>query len=264
MPRDSALQRLAQLNSTHSAGTWFIAALEGVEASEGEYRQDPGWFHPSGLGDDCDAKLAFMFLGAPGISSISARTRRIFDLGSGRDEYLKRDTNRTGLSLIDPTRKLIVVINGNENIVEADRWIQINDLYIRGELDEWVRHPSSGNEYVIDFKTMRSGLFNELEEAKPEHVIQVHPYMFAKGTGYAFILYENKDTQEFKLKAANFNPQIWNDIVNRIRRILEGLQQNYVNRNAVNCARCPFFANAVCAANEIELLKQNSGLYPNA
>lgn len=259
MPADNALRRLAQLSSTHSSGTWYIAALEGVEASEGEYRQDPGWFHPSGLGDECDAKLAFMFLGAPGLQSISARTRRIFDNGSGRDEYLKRDSQNTGLSLVDPTK--IIVIDGVEH--EADRWIQINELYIRGELDDWIRHPTSGNQYVVDFKTMNSRLWNELEDAKPEHVIQVHPYMFAKGTGYAFILYENKDTQEFKLKPANFNPEIWNNIVNRIRRILQGLQENYVNRNAVNCSRCPFFANAVCAANEISALKAQSGLYPS-
>lgn len=260
MPQQSeALRRLAQMSSTHPAGTWFVAALEGVQASADSYRRDPGWFHPSGLGDDCDAKLAFAFLGAPGISVISARTRRIFDNGSGRDEWLKNDVQRTGLSLVDPRR--IIEIDGVKH--EADRWIQIDDLYIRGELDLWVKHPSNDREYVIDIKTMRADLWEALEVAEPHHVIQVHPYMFAKGTGYGFIMYENKNTQEIKMKAANFDRAIWNNIVGRIRRILQGLQEGYVTRNAVHCSRCPFFDNGVCAANEIEMLKQQSGLYPS-
>lgn len=258
MPQQSqALRRLGQLGSTHPAGTWLIAAIEGVEASEGAGRQDPGWFHPSALGDDCDAKLAFAFLGAPAVHSLSARTQRIFDLGSGRDLWLKNDVQATGLSLVDPSRKIIV--RGEE--VEADRYIEIPDLFIRGELDAWVKHPSADREYVVDFKTMRADLWEALEAAKPEHHIQVHPYMFAKGTGYGFILYENKNTQEFKLKPANFDRTIWMNIVNRIRRILDGLLQGYVTRTPTNCGRCPFFANGVCAANEIALLKQQSGLY---
>src|SRR6185436_13710227 len=96
-PTDSALKRLA---GRSNPGTWYISVLEGVQASVSEGRQDPGYFHPSHFGEPCDANLAFWFLGAPAVNTISAKLQRIFDLGHGRDASLKLDTARAGISLI--------------------------------------------------------------------------------------------------------------------------------------------------------------------
>lgn len=247
---DSALRRLADLSRPGPAGRWIIAALEGVQASAGTGRRDPGFFHPSALGDPCDAKLAFIFLGAPAVQVISARTQRIFDLGSGRDEYLKRDMAASGISVIR---------------TEEERGIFIAHLRIRGDLDDLVKHPITGDIYVVDYKTMNPTEFEALKEVKPSHHIQVHPYMFAKSTRLGFVLYENKANQEFKLKKANFDDTIWRDkIENRIINILNGLEQNYVNRNPANCTYCPFNANGVCVNNDIPGLKRASGLYDSA
>lgn len=257
-PESSALKRLGALNSG-TTGKWIIAALESVQASEGEGRVDPGTFHPSGLADECDAKLAFGFLGAPAVKSISARTQRIFDLGSGRDAYLKRDMMKSGISIVDPTK---LMTNERGETVEVDRHIEIPHLYIRGELDDWVAHPVTGRKYVVDYKTMNPTEFAALDKVKPSHHIQVHPYMFARQTYEAYVLYENKADQEFKLKPANFDQTIWtNKIENRILRILDGLEHDYVTRTPGRCSYCPFYANGVCAANEIAALKARSGLY---
>lgn len=52
--------------------------------------------------------------------------------------------------------------------------------------------------FVVDFKSMKSDYFNELTEAKAEHVIQVHIYMWVLNLKTAVVIYENKDDQKVK------------------------------------------------------------------
>lgn len=230
-----------------SNGSWLIAAIEGAQASSGEGRNDPGWFHPSALGNECDAFLAFRYLGAPAVENIDARLQRIFDYGEYRELYLQGYTEKAGITLLRRPE---------------DRDIVITDLHIRGQLDNWVQNPITKKRYVIDYKTMRSGLWKELEEVTKSHKLQLHPYMYAKETWEGYVLYENKDTQELKAMESNFDGNIWQqEIVDRIYRILSRLEVNQVDRNPIHCSKCPFFANGVCTSNQIEKLKEQSGLY---
>lgn len=244
MPPDSALKRLA---GRSKPGSWFTSVLEGVQASVSPGRQDPGWFHPSHFGEQCDANLAFWFLGAPAVNEISARTQRIFDMGHGRDQWLKEDTQRAGISLIKE---------------ESERRIEIPQLRIRGDLDELVKNPLDGQVFVIDFKTIRPDAYKELTEVKHDHHLQVMCYEFGKGVYKGFVLYENKGDCEWKLFPADFDGKVWQtEIVDRITRILEGLEKDLVYRTPTSCNGCPFFKNAVCSSNEIRKLREQSGLY---
>lgn len=243
MSEISALKRLAKMSSP---GDWIIAAIEGAQYSMSAGRHDPGYFHPSAFGNDCDAFLAFRYLGAPAVETIEAKTQRIFDYGDYREGYLHQYAVKAGISLIT-----------NKN----DRLINIPHLRIRGELDEWVKNPVTNEKFVLDYKTMRSGLWKELKEVTRSHRLQVHPYQFAKETYKGFVFYENKDTQELKAMPANFDNKIWQiEIVNRVERILTGLQNSVVYRNPAHCNGCPFNANGVCTSNKIQELKERSGL----
>lgn len=240
---DSALKRLAGMRNP---GTWLLSRIDGVLESSGESRSDPGWFHPSDLSHPCDAYLAFKYLGAPSVNTITARVQRIFDLGNARDVSLKDAIQATGTSLIKRPQ---------------DRKIVIPLYHIRGEIDEWVENPLSKERFIVDIKTMHDEAWKALEEAKPEHVIQMHPYMFAKETYQALLLYENKNNQEHKMKLTKFINNIWQQgIVERIERVLEGLSKGYVNRTPIpNDSSCPFYG--ICSSNRIAELKERSGLF---
>ena len=186
-------------------------------------------------------------MGAPAISVIPARTQRIFDLGHARDEGLKRDMKKAGLSVITK---------------DAERKIAIPQLHVRGELDDVIKNPRTGELFVVDYKTMRPDEFEQLEAVKFWHHVQVHIYMFAKQIFKGFVLYENKGNQDLKIKEANFDNEIWKTkVTDRIERILSGLDTNTVYRNPASCNRCPFNANGVCVGNDVAGLKQRSGLY---
>jgi CRISPR/Cas system-associated exonuclease Cas4 (RecB family) len=52
--------------------------------------------------------------------------------------------------------------------------------------------------FVVDFKSMKDEYFGELTQPKPEHVIQVHIYMWLLGLSAAVVVYENKNSQELR------------------------------------------------------------------
>jgi hypothetical protein len=197
------------------------------------------------MGHPCDAYWAFKFLGAPSVDRIAARTRRIFDNGSGRDAYLKSDMKKAGVSLIKK---------------EEDRKIVIPELHIRGELDDWVINPVTGEKFVVDFKTMNMDEFEKLEAVKPSHHAQMHPYMFAKQTYQGIVLYENKNNQELKPMPADFQPEFWQvQVVDRVHRVLTGIKNGFVTRTPVpNDSACPFYN--ICSHANFATLRERSGI----
>lgn len=52
--------------------------------------------------------------------------------------------------------------------------------------------------FVVDFKSMKEEYFEELVHAKPEHVVQVHIYMWLLNLTGAVLVYENKNNQALK------------------------------------------------------------------
>lgn len=243
MTTENPLRSLANMNHP---GNWFISALESVQRSKKPARTDKGWFHPSALVHTCDAFLAFQFLGVPSEEEIPARLRRIFDHGSGRDGYLKQDTKRSGVSLIKK---------------ESDRKIEIPDLRIRGELDEYVKNPFTGDTMVVDFKTMNDEEWKALKEQKPSHTIQLQPYIYAKSADMGGVLYENKNNQDWKFFTAKFNYGLWNnDIVGRIRRILTQLKHGQTPQRTPlpNDSQCPFYR--ICAVANFPKLVEEAAL----
>lgn len=241
MPGDEALKRLANMRRP---ANWIISVLESGQASEGSGRVDKGWFHASAFGDPCDAKLAFQFLGAPSIQVIEPKLQRIFDYGNIRESYLRHYLQLAGVSVLS---------------TKEERQIVIPHLYIKGEMDDMVAHPITKERHIIDYKTMHRDRFEKLDAAVPGHFIQVQPYQFATNVFKAFIIYENKDNQNLKAFSANFDGQLWQTgFVERVERILTGLQHNEVYRNPIACSQCPF--RNICPTNNIAELKEKSGL----
>ena len=59
--------------------------------------------------------------------------------------------------------------------------------------------PASDSDiFVVDFKSMKSGYFDELVHAKWEHVVQVHIYMWLLNLKMGVVVYECKDDQKLK------------------------------------------------------------------
>ena len=102
---------------------------------------------------------------------------------------------------------------------------------------------------VVEIKTANSNSFRRVMQFGPlgGHAEQVGTYVLTSGAERGIMLYENKDTQEFKeivleredlplAEIAQRAEQIWDSIANR--KLAEPLPQVYESK--FPCATCPF------------------------
>lgn len=207
---------------------WLLARVDGWLESKPSGRSDPGWFHPSDLGHPCDAYLLFTYLGLARKEIVPARTRRIFDLGNNRDIAWKGYTVSTGLSLIKK---------------EAERKILLPEYRIRGELDDIVKNPDTGEVFVVDYKTANDRYWQDLKGPNGGHCLQVHPYMYAKGISQALILYENKNDQAVKVFRVDFDNDLWKTITKRLAGIIQVAEKGWQpeRKPIQNDSSCRYF-----------------------
>lgn len=250
---DSPLKRLVGLRSEHK---WLESAVDAHLGRPGIMRADKGWFHPSQLSSTCDAYLAFAFLGVEGREQISPRLQRIFDNGSARDKDIKRYVSEIGVSLAGKPKWGACPKCGDQR-VDLKRHICITPYRIRGEFDDRIKHITGNEIYVLEIKTMNSEQWQALKEPTPDHKIQVHPYAFATEDYQTIVLYENKNTQEWKTFLQKFDWPLWNSITERLGRIIQDLRNGHVNRTPIaNDSQCPFYY--MCSvANPAKLLEES-------
>lgn len=159
------------------------------------------------------------------------RNLRILHNGDGRDFAWKYYLKKSGLSVI-----------GREGF-RRTRHIELPDFRIRGDFDDLVQL-SDGHLAIAEFKTMNTDEWEKLEEPKPEHFIQVHPYMVGTGVSRTLFMYENKNTQAVKLLLRDFDQETWDiKIVARLRRIYSMLRELELplRTPAEYEKSCPFF-----------------------
>ena len=235
IPKDSPLSRIV----AQRTGNWLLAHVNEHLESSSTVRADKGWFHPSALSNPCDALLAFAYMGAIGKSTTGAKLQRIFDHGTGRDEYWKRYLHDSGLSLMghwggSPKERKLASI---------ERSFEIPNLRIRGEFDDMAANPTTREVYIVEFKTKREDLFEAMRAPDPDHVIQVHPYMFAKGVLQAMFIYECKNCQDVKTYVQKFDGELWNSLTTRLANIVQLVENKKLpwRTPMKNDSQCSFF-----------------------
>lgn len=235
--KDSPLRRIAGMRS----GAWFVSLAEAYqEQASPPYQRKFGWFSPGDLGHKCDFYLALRYLAVIEKRTTKARLQRIFAFGHERDVVWKKLAKDTGVSLIK---------GDSENYQRGQRWVQIPEFHIRGEFDDLIQHPDTGEIYILEIKTMNTDEWKELKSPKEDHIHQAQPYIYEvqkrlgqKIAGVMF-LYENKNTQEVKTFVVPFNSKVWSEDTARLDRIVAGVESgNMPMRTPVKNERdCPFY-----------------------
>lgn len=191
---------------------WFRAHLDAYYEQSEKPRVDPGWFHPSGLSHPCDALLAFQYLGLPprNDGKISSKLRRIFDNGHSTEARWQAALQRSGIALLGKKK--------------GDRNFEIAQFHIRGEMDNVIRHPQTGEKFVWEMKTKREDLFDRMTAPDLNWIPQVHCYMFAAGILQTLIVVECKNCQDYKEFLVKFDGGIWKGITDRVTMIRERVE----------------------------------------
>jgi hypothetical protein len=193
----------AGAGATDPEAEWLVDAVDAWRVAAEKPRFDPGWFHASSLGQS-DDELIQRYRGALILEPRTARELRVFDLGHDRDGSWKRYLADAGLSVVAE---------------DEARNIRLPWLRLCGSLDDIAHDPITGEWWVVEFKTINPFAYQQLATPKPEHVQQVMSYMAATTIHQAIVLYENKSDQAVRAFVVRFDPAIWREIVERLRRL---------------------------------------------
>lgn len=210
---------------------WFIQEqLTWLETERVKQRTDPGWFHPSSLGERCDIKLLRQYLGNPIRTPFSGKQLLIMENGNGFHDRQTKHYRKMGI-LEAPK----VWNDGTDKIV-------IPDICLRGTLDWILKHPQTGRLQVIDGKSANSHAFDEAKrrgiEAHPYYVVQVLAYFVGTKIFDGGLLYENKETQEqhfVDIPWDGYGKEIWQNTVERLKNILSHAKARTIPRGCGLC-----------------------------
>lgn len=233
------LQRVLALRT----GGWFRATMDAYYETSEAPRSDPGWFHPSALSHPCDAFLAFSFLGIPPrAGGTSSKQRRIFDNGHSTEGRWQEAIKRAGIAQLGKKK--------------GDRNFEIPQYRIRGELDNIVANPVTGEQSIWEFKTKREDLFDAMQAPDAIWIPQIHCYMFAKGILQTLVVVECKNCQDYKEYLVPFDHDVWNGITERIARITDrlGRRQEIARTPVPNDPACVFYP--ICAGYDFSKVGQ--------
>jgi len=161
-------------------------------------------FHPSSLHRDEDYLYDAYFRGTNS-ENHEPRVLRIFDNGHGVHSRLQGYLKEMGV-LLD---------------AEVEVWNE--DYQIYGHCDGILQ--LGDQKGVLEIKSINSNGFWNLYSPKPEHMIQVHAYMFALGIPRGVLLYEEKDSQELKEFFLKEDPTIRDGLLEKIRRVQKRIRE---------------------------------------
>ena len=171
------------------------------------------FYHPSAVSEFCARKLAFKFLKDENgnqkhvpVSKKTAATYRKFDNGHYVHDRIQTQFTQAGLiKLCEKKHGLELGLKGKLNPTTKANW-KVDDALVEvplfiekykviGHCDGILNYP---DEPILEIKSINKDGFSYLTDAKPEHVLQVHLYMWAMKRERALVLYECKDNQDVK------------------------------------------------------------------
>lgn len=133
-------------------------------------------------------------------------------------------------------------------LVEKEVKIFLNDPPVSGFLDVLVRH--DGEVIVGEIKTTRQESFiikQQTMKPSSNHLVQVLIYMKATGKTNGFVMYENKNTQEFLLIPVTMsarNEKLLDGVLNWMRDVYaaytnQTLPTRLLTKRSRICKECP-------------------------
>jgi len=172
----------------------------------------------------CGRAIFFKFKNVPR-EKIDARVLRMFDHG----DYIQ-------MQILSILLSLGIVRASEVNIPPQE--------LVSGRADAII---TLGNElYVVDFKSMNSMVFKNLQEAKEENINQLQLYLHFFKIPKGILLYVSKDTLELKEFLVGYNPALAKKLLSGLSGLKTKIDSNIIPQrspgypNDWQCQYCQF------------------------
>lgn len=133
-------------------------------------------------------------------------------------------------------------------LLSVEEKVAIPKLYIAGALDALIK--IDGKKWVVDFKSINTFGFNYVYQnsaPKDEHVKQVISYCVARGVRRGMLLYDHKDSKEYKVFTIRFSDETWGEVERWCKTVIRKMQKQQLPARHPNCShgsflfdKCPF------------------------
>ena len=199
----SGIKQISKSNSIEASSTRTNIAFtslieEGLEGSTSPPRA--GVFYPSTLGNKCDRYMYMAYHGMITGNVIAPRIRRIFDVGSVFEERFEGYLTKVRL------------------LVDRELPIKNESPPISGRID-FIVFPD--DPVPVELKTIKQEDYKKLRGPKPEHLLQLQLYLNMGNYKHGYVLYENKNTQEWKCFKLERDETSWDAVVARCTTVME-------------------------------------------
>ena len=147
----------ASLDPRGKQDRWLLKAIDTyLTKKQSPPRQ--GVFFPSLVSNPCDRYVFMAYNGLLESSTIDGNLSRIFDNGSSLEDRVNKYFSNMG------------ILEGREVSLKSTL------PPISGRMDFLIRHEKYGK-VPVELKSINTRGFENLRQAKPEHILQLHTYM---------------------------------------------------------------------------------------
>lgn len=180
-------------------------------------RDSRGYIGASGVGNKCDAFLAYMLRGFPD-DPIKPHLKRIFRDGHRIENQVVADLRKGGYSVLavdDETgRQFRYELAGGHIVCHADGQIALK----RWELEDLA---------LLEIKSMNDSLWNQfvkhgVKSSHPKYWDQMQMMMGMSGVQRCFFIAYNKNTSKYHGQLVDFDPFEWSYIETRLETVFAG------------------------------------------
>lgn len=184
-----------------------------------------GVFHPSEVGA-CSRRIYYGYVRAPQQKNITERLADTFLMGHKVHDLVQSRLEGVFRDLEDEGYQVQCVVEAPYDHPEASASWLFTDLGIGGTTDLFysIYHPRWGERpeqrAIVEIKSSKGKLFDELKAPKLDHVQQAHIYAIRFNATVIHVWYFNKDTAERKVFTSLFDPQIGDQAVNKFADVL--------------------------------------------
>jgi hypothetical protein len=133
-------------------------------------------------------------------NDIPPRIQRIFDVGGAFEERFEKYLNNVKI------------------LVDRELSIKTENPPISGRID-FIVFPD--DPVPVELKTIKQEEYKKLRGPKPEHLLQLQLYLNMGNYKHGYVLYENKNTQDWKCFKLERDEILWDSVVERCVRVME-------------------------------------------
>jgi hypothetical protein len=212
------IKKPAKLTQAINQDEWILASLN-EHLGHTNTRVNKGAFYPSNLGNPCNRMLYLAYNGLLPQQFIEPTLQRIFDCGDALGHRYEK------------------YFADMDILIGAERVVRCEDPVISGRMDFVIKHKEHELS-VVELKSINDRGFKALlDKPKADHLIQLQIYLHLSKIEHGSVLYENKNNQDVKAFAVNYDANVWTQIQERCYTIM-GLTDTPLRCTGLKYCQC--------------------------